>query len=649
METSEAEQLLKRLKDEYDRDVKAFSSARERIDIDLALAIGSAKDHWTEKDRNNRGAQRAELAIPVLNKYVDKVVGGYAVAPYGILLSSKSNDPQKAEIAKIKTAVIQGIEEESQAITVYMGALKHASACGYGYFYSTTKDIEGEVKPFLEWIDDPRLVVFDRNCRKPDGSDAERAYYSSSMSIYEAKRMYGEDVMQAHGNAWMPTAQYMKDSEDCQYVQIWEREYKDGKFVGVSYYRIVGNKLVDNGIISCKRLPIHRVAGRLAMIGKRPEFISITHNANGAQKLLDYAASMLVERLALSPIPAWVAPFEAVQHDMANWQNSNKNNASIRTYKQYTPDGKGLNAPVRDNDAVQIADVMGVLTGFTDFIDKIVGVQQTERVPNETAEAALLRKREMEQGEAEIYQHLADAIVSCGKTLNEILTEIIVNNTMMTVKDSGVSKRVEVSPEIFAIADESVSVEAGPMAQSQKKEKLAQAMASRSILGEARADLVLGQIADNMDNLDQEVVEAMKTASKQAVMALTGSNEDPQMMAQQMQATQDQVMQLQEQYNQANLYIQQQDAKIFALEQNADATIVKAQMDNETKLMIERIKQAGADERLQKELMAEYDAKQAEYIVKIAEAQAKQPKFELIENARPDYNAIGGMRNNFIQ
>ena len=649
METMEAETLLKRLKDEYDRDVKAFSSARERIDIDLALSMGSAKDHWTEKDRTNRGSQRAELAIPVLNKYVDRVVGGYSVAPYGILLSPKTNDPQKKEIAKVKTAVIQGIEDESQALSAYMGALKHASACGYGYFYSTTKSIEGETKPSIEWIDDPRLVVFDRNSRKPDGSDSERAYYSSSMSIGEAKRMYGQDVMQAHGNAWMPQAQYMNDSENCQYVQIWEREYKDGKFVGVSYYRIVGNKLVDSGTIACKRLPIVRVAGRLAMIGKKPEFVGITHNANGAQKLLDYTASMLVERLALSPIPSWVAPFEAVQHDMANWQNANRNNASIRTYKQYTPDGKSINAPVRDNDAVQIADVMGVLTGFTDFIDKIVGGQQAERIPNETAESALLRKREMEQGEAEIYQHLADAIVSCGKTLNEILTEIIINPTQMIVKDKGISKRVEVMPEIFAAADEDVSVEAGPLAQSQKKEKLAQAMASRSILGEGRADLVLGQIAENMDNLDQEVVEAMKMASQQAVQAVMGTGEDPQMMTQQMQATQEQMMQLQEQYNQANLYIQQQDAKIFALEQNAEATIIKTQMDNETKLMIERIKQAGADERLQKELMAEYTAKQAEYTVKIAEAQAKQPKFEVIEGVKPDYNAVGGMRNNFIQ
>lgn len=643
MTNDNPEQLLKRLKDEYDRDVSAFSETKERMEYDLRMSMGSSKDHWDKNDDINRGSQRAKLAIPVLNKYVDRVVGSYSASPFGIVYTPNTSNPEAKNIAKVKQSVVRGIEEQSKAVTAYMGALKHSASCGYGYFYLTTKDVNNLTMPAIEWIDDPRAVVFDRNSRKPDGSDAERAYYATTMSYSEAKRQFGADVKDAHGMSWMPDANLKKDSDDCQLVFVWEKNFETKT---TNVYKIVGNKLVDEFELKTSKLPIFRVAGRMALIGSKPQFISIIHNAVGAQKMLDYSASMTLERLARSPIPSWVAPIEAVGDDLASWSTANTNNASIRTYREYTQDGKPITKPFRDNEAVNLSDVVQVMQTFTQFIDQIVGVPSAEKVSNETAEAALIRKRESEQGEAEIFQHLADAIVCCGECLNELLSDIMVSPRIMPVKDGKELKMLEVDNTLFQMATESVGVEAGPLMRSERKEKLTKALAMQPILG-ADSKLLWGAIAENVDDIDEGVAGAMKIASEahaQMITAVANPN-DAEALNQQLMQTQEQMAQMQASLDQANLYVQQQDAKIFALEQNAEATILKAQMDNDTKVLIERIKQAGADQRLIAEINAEYQAQQQKYMAEVAKTAASAPKFEIVEGVKPDYTSVGGMRN----
>jgi hypothetical protein len=70
-------------------------------------------------------------------------------------------------------------------------------------------------------------------------------------------------------------------------------------------------------------------------------------------------------------------------------------------------------------------------------------------------------------------------------------------------------------------------------------------------------------------------------------------------------------------------------------------------MDSETKIYIERIKQAGSDQRLQAEIEADRQKSMAQYAVDMRKIQATQPRIEVIEGVRPDYSSVGGMRNSF--
>jgi multidrug resistance efflux pump len=101
------------------------------------------------------------------------------------------------------------------------------------------------------------------------------------------------------------------------------------------------------------------------------------------------------------------------------------------------------------------------------------------------------------------------------------------------------------------------------------------------------------------------------------------------------------------QLDQANLYIQQQDSKIFALEEDSQVQLLMKRIDSETKIYIEQMKQAGSDQRAQAEIEASRQESMAKWAVDMAKIKASQPQVNVIEGVRPDYNAVGGMRNSF--
>jgi hypothetical protein len=182
--------------------------------------------------------------------------------------------------------------------------------------------------------------------------------------------------------------------------------------------------------------------------------------------------------------------------------------------------------------------------------------------------------------------------------------------------------------------------------RTERKEKLSKALAMQGVLGQD-SKLLWGAIADNLDDIDNEVANSMRNASKSHANLISSVNDpnDTQALSQQLAQMQEQLIQSQNSLNQANLYIQQQDAKLFALEQNAEAQVLKAKMDNETRILVERIKQAGSNDRLIAELSADYRMEQQKYITNVSKSIDTVNQFKPIEGAKPDYTSVGGMKN----
>lgn len=637
------EEILKRLKEEYDLDSSAFSDTLKRIKNEIRYTLGTAGDHWNEDDDQNRGVNRPKCAVPLLNNKILKAVSRFEASPYGIVVDTDLQDEVAKAKAKMRQYLIRGIESRDKAVTIYSNALKHAFACGYGYWYATTKSINGKTVAGLELIDDPRCVVFGRDARKPDGSNASIAYYTTTMSMNEAKRKYGESIVDAHGSAWMPNAKYLERSKDVNCVYVWEMEYTGQKPV-CKFYKIVCNKIVDEGTMQVRSLPIFRVAGNTAITKDSPTFIGKAHNAIGAQRMVDYMASMSLERLARTPLPAYVASDDAIADDPMSWDGANKDSVSVRRFKAFDDQGRPLPPPMREDDTLRITELTQGITAYGQFLNEVIGSDESASVPNQTAEEALIKEQNKERSDSEIYSHLEDAIVACGYVLNDLLDDTLVSPRKMPADDGSGLQNVMVSPEEIAGVDIEITVEAGVMRKTEKKERLGKALAMAPMLG-ADSKLVWGAIAENVDDLPENVVSAMKQASEQhAKLIAGGAGVDTNAMAQQMAQAQEQMSQMQMSLDQANNYIQQQDAKIFALEQDSKAQVLIKQMDIEGKIFIERIKQAGNDQRLQAEIEAEKEKMMAQYLAELQKA-SEAPKTEIIDGYKPAYNAVGGLRN----
>jgi hypothetical protein len=349
--------------------------------------------------------------------------------------------------------------------------------------------------------------------------------------------------------------------------------------------------------------------------------------------------------LARTPIGAWNADAESIADDPMSWDNANKELVSVRRFKSYDDQGRQLPKPEREDDTIRVAELTQGMSAFTSFVNEIIGSDENIATPNQTAEEALIKEQNRERSDSEIYRHLEDAIVSCGYVLNDLLDDTIVSPRKMPVDDGNGLQSVMVSPEEIAGVDIEITVEAGAMRNTEKKERLSKALAMSPMLG-ADSKLLWGAIAVYVDDLPANVSETMKMVSDQYAKTLAGgAGVDTNAMAQQMQQTQEQMAQMQAQLDGANNYIQQQDAKIFALEQDSKAQIIIKQMDIEGKIFIEKIKQAGSDQRLQEEIEADKAKMMAEYYAQLQKEFAPQPQTNIIDGYKPDYNAVGGLRN----
>lgn len=568
----------------------ALGVVRTRMRTDIKFASG-VDDQWTEEDTQARGPSRARMQFPIFSAYISKIVGAYNANPFAIKLEGEE---QSDVVERLNEKIVE-IEDESNAKNIYSSALRNALSCGYGFIYATTeKDEKGAPCVRIEAVPNPLSIFFDPNSTKVDGSDGEYFIHREDITRDKARRLFGEEATESGENDGV----FYNTNTDTSVpvLTFWYKEKKNS----VAVVKVVGNKIIDEQTLPIRRLPIVLVAGEAVLKADSGavEYTGIVHKAIDAQRLLNYAVSLSGERLALSPKANYLVVADSIKAHTKLWKQANKINPPALPYDQYDEAGRPLNPPTKQDTAINVGDIGGLTSLYTGSVAQIIGIPIEGIVENhsvQTAEEVITKAKASESILSCYYENLASSIKAIGAVLIELISYVY---------------KYETPKE----GETRISVSAGPLLSTMRKEKLRSFYAMATALPEYRT-ILAPRMLECMDGVDEELVEqakaisAMQLAKEQAALqqAQTAPAEGAEA-----EGTGANVEDLLQQKAQLEGLVQRLTAELEAVKNSVNGEVLKAQnavlmedLKHRHAMELEAMKQAGANTRQANELQAE--------------------------------------------
>ena len=568
----------------------ALGVVRTRMRTDIKFASG-VDDQWTEEDTQARGPSRARMQFPIFSAYISKIVGAYNANPFAIKLEGEE---QSDAVERLNEKIVE-IEDESNAKNIYSSALRNALSCGYGFIYATTeKDEKGAPCVRIEAVPNPLSIFFDPNSTKVDGSDGEYFIHREDITRDKARRLFGEEATESGENDGV----FYNTNTDTSgpVLTFWYKEKKNS----VAVVKVVGNKIIDEQTLPIRRLPIVLVAGEAVLKADSGavEYTGIVHKAIDAQRLLNYAVSLSGERLALSPKANYIVVADSIKAHTKLWKQANKINPPALPYDLYDEQGRTLAPPTKQDTAINVGDIGGLTSLYTSSVAQIIGIPIEGIVENhsvQTAEEVITKAKASESILSCYYENLASSIKALGAVLIELISYVY---KYATPKEG----------------ETRISVSAGPLLSTMRKEKLRSFYAMATALPEYRT-ILAPRMLECMDGVDEELVEqakaisAMQLTKEQA--ALQQAQAAPAEVAE-AEGTGANVEDLLQQKAQLEGLVQRLTAELEAVKNSVNGEVLKAQnavlmedLKHRHAMELEAMKQAGANTRQANELQAE--------------------------------------------
>lgn len=165
----------------------ADSDSRQLGLTDLKFRYG---DQWPQYAIASRGLDRPQLTINEIDSYIRQVTNEQRKQRPRIKIHPV-DDMADVKIAKVLTGLTRHIEVNSDADNAYDTAFDFAATMGFGYWrvrtdYVSETTFDQDI--YIDVLDNPFGVYFDKNSLLPDGSDAEKALITSLTPLETFKK-----------------------------------------------------------------------------------------------------------------------------------------------------------------------------------------------------------------------------------------------------------------------------------------------------------------------------------------------------------------------------------------------------------------------------------------------------------------------------
>lgn len=599
---------IRNLLSEADND---WGRIHTRMKTDLRF-VGAA-DQWDSSDIMLRGENRARQQFPLLDKYVERIVGNYNLNPYAIQIEPLNL--MAAQLAEQVQGIVNGIEASSETRYAYRQALRNAASTGYGWLSVTTDyDERGKfIEVKIETIEDPCSVVIDPASRFIDGRDASWAAVREWIGKKAAEEIFGKTFVEnaMGGSTW--AGDQTDKNNIVEVVTFYERIKREDGTTFVRKCRLVGNSIADNEEqkpreLALSRIPIVPVYGLPVIEKGRLNYISIVHRAIDAQKDINFAVSTGAERLALSPTAKILASEEGIAGMEALYADANRSNRSVLTYKALDESGNPLPAPTKLDPAVNSQDISQYYTLYTQAIAECVGIpldgiggSTTKQL---TAEETLTKARAAETVLSTLYENLAASVRAVGKLVLELISSQYVGERPVTTTgvDGATQEQTMNFGQGLDLNALNIRVEAGPLLSTQRKENVRVFLQLYQLAPDPYKSLLFTKIVENSDGMDAPTLQACQQIAAQNL-------DKAQQDAQKLQLLEQENQRLQEALNNAQIALGTAKSRSSDAIVKSQASVTTAQIAADASIKRELIKQQGEDSRAAQEIAARQDEK----------------------------------------
>lgn len=346
-----------------------FKNIIKRIDDDFMAYSGQ---FWTTDLINNwHRTKRPTETWNLWKMFCNAISSPFNQSPYHIELENKE-DP---EAQKVQDA-IDRFEGDQDIRTAFVEWIQNAATTGVGIIVVSFEDpIEGSTwaEPKIELVDDISQVALDPSIMKSDASDAEEGAVVNYISLNQAKRLYGSDVVGVSYPSVLPAmcdigSQWATREDMIQFVNYYWKD-EDGY---VMFAQLCGNKIVKQPTkLPITTIPIVRTTGyKIRTAEKKTDYIGVVRSTFSLQLGANIGYSTLLERLNRSPKANFLMPVGAMENLEKYYENLASDDSVVVMYN-------GNVVPTPITESFQTADLKDTIMQAGTLMSQSLGIPMT--------------------------------------------------------------------------------------------------------------------------------------------------------------------------------------------------------------------------------------------------------------------------------
>lgn len=405
--------IINQCSDFLSRSSRRFSSSLKRATKDLRRYSG---DFWDDdfKRLYRPGKKRVNLSLNNWNVICNAIASPMSASPWHTELKNKEDGFEELQDA------IDQLEAENDVKTALLDAFRKSVLTGYGFLVVSTDvdQLTGEPKIVLESVKHLQSVAMDPSIVTVNGEDAEEGAVVNYISLRKARRVYGDDVAPFDYPRSAAALNFGQAEQwSCPEDQIAIVSYYVKENDGVHFYKICGDKVVQEAVLPIKYIPIIRIAGNEIYGKDNIDYNGIIQQTLNLELGANTAYSTLIERCGRSVKANYLIHISALDGCERSYQNADNEDACVVTWN-------GDHQPVPLVEQFQTGDLQSVITTTRTLMEDVVGVPLTgipQGTPERTATEILRQQTSKEANTANYYNN---AFAACN-LLSRIFIELL--------------------------------------------------------------------------------------------------------------------------------------------------------------------------------------------------------------------------------
>ena len=368
-------------------------------------------DFWDEDYKKTyQRSKRVNLSLNNWNPMVNAISSPISNSPWHIELTNDNmSDLQE---------MIDQIENDNDSKSAIVDAFRKSVLTGYGYIIVTTVEDEftGDAKVVLESASHLDSIAIDPSCNNVDCSDAEEGAVINYLPIKKAKRLFGEDIVpmtypKTPCAISFPKSNQWHIPQDCVAVISYYTKTDDGS---VNFYKIVGNKVVQDINLPIKYIPIIRLSGNEIYEDNNINYNGIIQQTLSLELGTNIAYSSLIERVGRSAKANYMVHQDSLIPESLATCNQDDTAAVI---------WKGEHQPVPLVESFETGDLQNTISTCRTLMEDTLGIPLTGIVDQRERTATEILRQEVskESNTANYYNNAYKAIRTIGRIIIEMI------------------------------------------------------------------------------------------------------------------------------------------------------------------------------------------------------------------------------------